>query len=71
MERNLRECLHIYGKNIGLSLNGVRIYAKQIFNALSFLKSKHIIHADFKPDNILVQSDNKHLKISDFGSALY
>ena len=71
LEMDLRECLHKFGKNVGLSLDGVRIYAKQIFQSLAFLKSKRVVHADFKLDNIMVQKDNKHIKLCDLGSALY
>ena len=38
MERDLRETLKIYGKKIGLSLEAVRSYAKQMFVALSHMK---------------------------------
>ena len=71
MEMDLRECLHKFGKNVGLSLDGVRLYARQIFYALFSLKSKRIVHADIKLDNIMVKKDNKHIKLCDLGSALY
>lgn len=68
MQRDLRETLQIFGQKIGISLEAVRSYAMQIFIALSHLHKQQIVHADLKPDNILVR-DNKHLKICDFGTA--
>lgn len=71
MKLNLREVLHQYGKNVGLNLRGVRIYAKQLFTALSFLSKLNVVHADFKLDNILVSEKLGLLKLCDFGSAFY
>ena len=69
LHSNLREILKRYGKSIGLSLEGVRMYATQIFIALSYLKKHRVIHADIKPDNILVPEDLSKIKICDFGTA--
>jgi serine/threonine-protein kinase PRP4 len=46
LDLNLRETLNKYGKNIGLSLDGVRLYAGQLFLALYYLKKNRIVHAD-------------------------
>lgn len=51
---NLREVLKKFGNNIGINLSAVRSYAHQIFVALAHLRKCSIIHADLKPDNILV-----------------
>jgi serine/threonine protein kinase len=40
----------------------------QIFEAVSFLASKNILHRDIKEPNILVDSHN-NLRIIDFGSS--
>ena len=45
---NLRETLNKYGKHIGLSLSGVRLYARQLFIALYYMKRSNIVHADSK-----------------------
>lgn len=66
---NLREALKIYTKNQGLDLDSIRSYAMQLFVALSHLKKHKIIHADIKPDNILISKDTKSLKLCDFGTA--
>lgn len=51
---NLREVLKKFGNNVGINLRGVRAYAYQIFLALGHMRRCSIIHADLKPDNILV-----------------
>lgn len=51
---NLREVLRKFGNNIGINLGATRAYAHQIFVALAHLRKCSIIHADLKPDNILV-----------------
>ena len=68
---NLREVLKKYGKDVGLHIKAVRSYSQQIFLALKVLKKCNIIHADIKPDNILVNESKVCLKLCDFGSASY
>lgn len=67
---NLRETLNKFGRNIGLSLDGVILYGRQLFLALSLLHRLKIIHADLKPDNIMVSADTRKIKLCDFGSCL-
>lgn len=54
LSMNLREVLKKFGNNIGINLNATRAYAYQIFLALGHMRKCSIIHADLKPDNILV-----------------
>ena len=51
---NLREILKRFGANVGINIKAVRAYAHQILLALSLLKRANVMHADLKPDNILV-----------------
>ena len=52
---NLREVLKKFGNNVGINLNATRAYAYQIFLSLGHMRKCSIIHADLKPDNILVR----------------
>ncbi|KAI1811424.1 kinase-like protein [Poronia punctata] len=67
---NLREVLRKFGNNVGINLNATRVYAHQIFVALAHLRKCSIIHADLKPDNILVNESRNVLKICDLGTAI-
>ena len=58
---NLREVVKRFGKDVGLNIRAVRAYAHQLFLALSLLRKCNIMHADIKPDNILVSPRNLHL----------
>jgi serine/threonine-protein kinase PRP4 len=75
LDLNLREILKKFGKNVGISLKvlslnqAVQIYARQLFMALSLLKRAEVMHADIKPDNILVSADKNTVKLADLGSA--
>lgn len=51
---NLREVLRKFGNNVGINLSATRAYAHQMFVALAHMRKCTIIHADIKPDNILV-----------------
>ncbi|KAI9229998.1 MAG: kinase-like domain-containing protein [Piptocephalis tieghemiana] len=69
MSYNLRQVLQKYGKGVGLHLHAVRAYAQQAFLALSLLTKVGIVHADIKPDNILVNEGKTNLRVCDLGSA--
>jgi serine/threonine protein kinase len=44
-------------------------YIKQLACVLKYLKTKNIIHRDLKPQNILLSSDYKIIKLTDFNFA--
>ncbi|KAG6820615.1 hypothetical protein H0H93_014218 [Arthromyces matolae] len=69
MSMNLRDVVKRFGKDIGLNIRAVRAYAHQLFLALSLLRKANIMHADIKPDNILVNEQKTLLKLCDLGSA--
>ena len=66
---NLRQVLRKYGHNVGLNIKAVKVYAKQLFLALWLLQKCRVLHADIKPDNILVNERKNVLKLCDLGSA--
>lgn len=66
---NLREVLKKFGRDVGINLKAVRAYAHQMFLGLSLLRKCNILHADLKPDNVLVSESRNLLKICDLGSA--
>jgi len=51
---NLREVLKKFGRDVGINLKAVRAYAHQMLLGLSLMRKCNILHADLKPDNILV-----------------
>jgi serine/threonine-protein kinase PRP4 len=70
MDINLRQLIKKLGKKTGLDLNDVRVIAFKILKALFHLKSNRIIHADLKPDNMLINQDRDDIKVADLGSAM-
>lgn len=66
---NLREVVKKFGRDVGLNIRAVRAYAHQLFLALSLLRKCNILHADIKPDNVLVNASKSMLKLCDLGSA--
>jgi serine/threonine-protein kinase PRP4 len=66
---DLRETLKKFGRDVGINPEAIQIYARQMFLALLHMKNETVLHADLKPDNILVSSDNKMIKICDYGTA--
>lgn len=58
---NLRDVIKRFGKDIGLNIRAVRAYASQMFLALSLFRKCNIMHADIKPDNILVRFPNSNV----------
>jgi serine/threonine-protein kinase PRP4 len=71
LSADLREVLKKFGRNVGLNLKAIRSYAQQMFLSLSHMKKCQILHADLKPDNILVSERRNLLKICDLGTAAF
>jgi serine/threonine protein kinase len=69
-DMNLRELTNKYGRNVGLNISAVGIYASQLLLALRHLRKCNVLHSDIKPDNILVNARRTKVKVCDFGSAM-
>ncbi|EDN02257.1 serine/threonine-protein kinase prp4 [Histoplasma mississippiense (nom. inval.)] len=69
LSMNLREVLKKFGRDVGINLRAIRAYAHQMFLGLSLLRKCNILHADLKPDNLLVNENRNLLKVCDLGSA--
>eukprot|EP01006_Ploeotia_vitrea_P032786 TRINITY_DN64965_c0_g1_i1.p1 TRINITY_DN64965_c0_g1~~TRINITY_DN64965_c0_g1_i1.p1 ORF type:complete len:692 (+),score=85.95 TRINITY_DN64965_c0_g1_i1:38-2113(+) len=72
-QMNMRELLKKYGKDqgkeVGISLEATRVYTKQLLTGLRHMREHSVLHADLKPDNILVNAKKTIVKLADFGSA--
>jgi serine/threonine-protein kinase PRP4 len=71
MDLNLRACIKKFGRDVGFNIHAVRAYSIQLLIALKHLKNNGILHADIKPDNILVNDTRTVVKLCDFGSAMF
>jgi len=67
---NLRVAVKKYTKDKGMSLKAVRAYTRQLLIALQHIHRCQLIHADIKPDNILITAGHNLVKICDLGSAV-
>ncbi|KAJ2614209.1 U4/U6 small nuclear ribonucleoprotein prp4 [Coemansia sp. RSA 1365] len=69
MSMNLREVVRKYGRDTGLSLQAVRVYATHLLLALDLLRRCRVLHGDIKPDNCFVSELRNSVKLGDLGSA--
>ena len=49
----------------------IKTYIFQILKGLQHCHSKGIMHRDIKPQNLLFDHENRHVKIADWGLADY
>jgi serine/threonine-protein kinase PRP4 len=71
MEMNLRELTRKVGVGRGIKIDAVAQLTLQMLIALRHLQTTGVLHADIKPDNILINSRMNKIKLCDLGSALY
>ena len=64
-EQDLRK----FHNNVGVSKQHAMVFTHGLLSAAQTLRSKHILHRDIKPQNILVQSQPLAAKLADFGGA--
>lgn len=69
LSMNLRDVIKRFGKDVGLNMRAVRAYAHQMLLSLSLMRKCNIVHADIKPDNVLVSENKAVLKVCDLGTA--
>ncbi|KAJ1668895.1 U4/U6 small nuclear ribonucleoprotein prp4 [Coemansia sp. RSA 1646] len=69
MSLNLREVVRKYGRDSGLNLQAVRVYAMHLLLALDLLRRSNVTHGDLKPDNCFVSDQRNNVKLGDLGSA--
>jgi len=55
----------------GVSLQACKIYGNQLLRALHYVHSIGAIHADVKPDNVLIGENEAVVRLCDFGTALF
>ena len=52
---------------MGVNIKAVKSYTIQLLIALKHLEKCGVVHADIKPDNVLVNKNHNTLKLCDFG----
>jgi len=67
---DLRFGLQRYGQGKGLPMGTVRLYGRQLLLGLRALWRLKVIHADVKPDNVLMSMDKATVQLIDFGSSM-
>jgi serine/threonine-protein kinase PRP4 len=63
MHQNLRQAVRQHGHRRGIQIDAVRTYARHLLTALRLLARVDVIHADLKPDNIVVNDKYSTLKV--------
>jgi len=67
---NVRSALKKLTKGKGFNLQAVRAYTKQLLVGLRHMRQCQIVHADIKPDNILMSEAHDYVKFCDLGTAV-
>ena len=65
------ELFDFFIKNKYLDEKTASSFISQLLSAVAYCHSKDIVHRDLKPENLLLTSDNKSLKVIDFGTSTF
>jgi hypothetical protein len=65
-DMNLRDLTKKYGRNKGLNVTAVGMYTAQLMVALRHLRKNSVLHADIKPDNILVNARRTKVSLGEW-----
>ena len=68
MERHSTNLHEVIQKSSPLPVGTIRKYLKQLLLATEYMHSRHMVHRDLKPQNILL-SESDCIKVCDFGQA--
>lgn len=61
---------YIFKNNKRLTLNECKFILKETLEALDYIHKKNIIHRDLKPHNIVVDLEERKVKLIDFGLSM-
>jgi len=67
-DMDLRAFMKLMGP---FSRRGLRHGLRQCVDAVDFCHRRRVMHRDLKPQNILVNTANRHMKLADFGLSRY
>lgn len=62
--------LHLLSRtkpNMKFPIEEIKHYSKQLLDTLCYLNSKHVVHCDIKPENIIIEQSTSKVYICDFG----
>ena len=69
LEKCDMDLLELIRTHDGLQLELVKFYSLEMMHALKFMHDAGIIHRDFKPENVLISPNGRHIRLTDFGTA--